>query len=99
MTLGRWLLVAAGAAAGAAVAFDVIGHGGSLTWGIRLAVLPFGLIPGLVAGWAFARRERDVAVPTPVGGAVAALLVALGTPFVAFFVAILIGLATDGLGR
>jgi hypothetical protein len=99
MTLPRWLLVAAGATAGTAVSFDVIGRGGSLTWGIRLAVLPFGLIPGVLAGWTFARRERDVAVPTPVGGAVAALLVALATPFVAFFVAILIGLATGGLGR
>jgi hypothetical protein len=72
----------AGAVGGAAVALGPITSGGNVAWwGWAIYVL-VGIGPGVLAGNLFARRERDVAIPTPLAAGVAAFVVSVVSPFV-----------------
>ena len=94
MTRWSWLLVVGGALGGAYIPLHVFSRNAAdVAWWYYPATLLLGFVPGVLLGWSFAHRERDVAVPTAVGGAVAAFLGALATPFL---VAVVIFLARGG---
>jgi uncharacterized protein (DUF2062 family) len=57
------------------------------------------LCVGPASGLMFARKERDVAVPTPVAAGLAAFLFALGVPFVVFVVIVVLGMAISHTGQ
>ena len=97
MTRRGWVSVALGDAAAAAilVTFLVSLEDVAVAGYVLAAVLS--LIPGALGGWAFGRRERDVALPTWAAAGFAAFVVALATPFLAFVIFIIVALATNNI--
>jgi hypothetical protein len=69
--------------------------GGNVVWWWHWVVLPaVGFIPGVSVGAAFAAKERDVALPTPLAAGVASFLVGLASPFVLEVLVFVIAVAT-----
>jgi hypothetical protein len=85
-------------AAGSSFPIYAAARGGLVWWSILLTAT-MSLFPGLVAGLAFARKDREVALPTPVAAGVAAFVVALAAPFVVYGVLLVTWMFTRHYGE
>jgi len=99
MTRRGWVAVALGDAAAAAILLGIVAHLGGEPLAGYLLTAVFALVPGALGGWAFGRRERDVALPTWAAAGFAAFVVGLATPFVAFVIFIIVALSTGNAGE
>lgn len=90
-----WVVLAA--VAGSFVVL-VVAVGGSAAWWAVAATVLVSLASGLIAGLAFASKERDFVVPTPIAAGVVAFALAIVVPLLLWGVFLFVALAVTHTG-
>jgi hypothetical protein len=91
-----WIVFAA--VAGACVVLSIALEG-SVAWWAAAAACAVSLLSGLIGGLAFADKERDLVIPTPIAAGVSAFGIAVLLPVVLWWLFVIVGMAITHTGK